>query len=140
MKNLALLATLVGLSACSLSQEKYQTDSITEECRLYAECSPEKLQEEGWEDQTACEEATTEATDTTDCTYDDAKAQECLDILKAADCETFAIEGYDAVCNEVYTCTEPAEEEGGDGGGGEGQYGLRGFARRRRGGGSEQLE
>ena len=111
MKNFALLATVVGLSACSLSEDKFQTDIKSESCRLFAECAPELMELAGWEDQAACEAAETEDSDTSNCTYDAAKAKECLDEAKAADCDAFTEEGYGDVCAEVYTCDEPAEEE-----------------------------
>jgi len=111
MKNFALLATVVGLSACSLSEEKFTTDMTTETCRLLAECAPEIMELAGWEDQAACESAETEETDTSNCTYDAAAAQECLNEAKAADCETFTSESFGSSCENVYTCDEPAEEE-----------------------------
>ena len=118
MKNIAILACAV-LSACALSEEKFETDSITESCRLINECAPEVMELAGWEDQAACESASAEGESTTEgCTYDAAKAQECLDALKAADCDAFTSGDYASSCEAVYTCdTEEAEEgaeEGGD--------------------------
>ena len=111
MKNFALLATVVGISACSLSEDKFQTDIKSESCRLFAECAPELMELAGWEDQAACEAAETEEADTSNCTYDAAKAKECLDEAKAADCDAFTSEDFGSACDEVYTCDEPAEEE-----------------------------
>lgn len=110
MKNFALLATVIGLSACSLSEDKFTTDTKTETCRLFAECAPEVMELAGWEDQAACEADESTDADTTNCTYDPAAAQECLNEFKSADCEAFTTESFGSSCENVYTCDEPAEE------------------------------
>ena len=108
MKKFAILACVL-FSACSLSEEKFEADATTESCRLLAECAPEVMELAGWEDQAACEAAETES-ETADCTYDAAKAQECLDALKAADCDAFTSGDYASSCEGVYTCDTAADD------------------------------
>ena len=109
MKKFAILACVL-FSACSLSEEKFETDAKTESCRLIAECAPEVMELAGWEDQAACEAAEDEGSNE-GCTYDAAKAQECLDALKSADCDAFSSGDYASSCEGVYTCDT---EEAGD--------------------------
>ena len=116
MKNLALLATVVGLSACSLSEDKFTTDTKTETCRLFAECAPELMELAGWEDQAACEADDSTTAETEGCTYDAAAAQECLNEFKDADCDAFTSETFGSSCETVYVCEETEEtEETGEG-------------------------
>ena len=115
MKNFALLATVVGLSACSLSEDKFQTDTKTETCRLFAECAPELMELAGWEDQAACEADESTEADTENCTYDAAAAQECLNEFKAADCDAFTSEDFGSSCENAYTCDTEADGEGEEG-------------------------
>ena len=64
------------------------------------------------EDQAACEADESTDTDTTDCTYDAAAAQDCLDELKAGDCDSFTSEDFGSSCENVYTCDADSEEDG----------------------------
>lgn len=114
MKKFALLATVVGLSACSLSEDKFQTDTKSESCRLIAECAPELMELAGWDDQAACEADESTDTDTTDCTYDAAAGQDCLNELKAGDCDSFTSEDFGSSCENVYTCDADSEEGEGE--------------------------
>ena len=111
MKNFALLVTVVGLSACSLSEDKFQTDMKSETCRLFAECAPEFMEVAGWEDQAACEADESLESETENCTYDAAAAQECLNEAKGADCDAFTSEDFGSSCENVYTCEEEATED-----------------------------
>ena len=114
MNKFTLLAcvTLVG---CSLSQEKFEADSIDLSCTKIMECTPEAAQFLGFDDQESCVELLTEnasESDTSTCTYDAEKAQACLDELESATCEDYAAGSADTSCEEALTnCGESSSEE-----------------------------
>ena len=64
----------------------------------------------GWDDQAACEKDESDDADTTDCTFDADVAKECLDELKAGDCDSFTSENFASSCSNVYECIAPAED------------------------------
>ena len=108
MKKFSFLACII-LSGCAMSEDKFQTDSINESCRLIFECSPEVAEMMSLADEAACVDMFTEAaadTDTSSCTYDAAKASECINESKAISCDDYAASGAPTACNEVYTCEE----------------------------------
>ena len=103
-------ATLVG---CSLSQEKFETDSVDLSCTKIMECTPEMGEFLGFEDEAGCVEVLTELNeevDTTECTYDAAKAQSCLDEIEAATCEEYSSGDVGASCEDALVCEEASEE------------------------------
>ena len=116
MNKFSLLAVF-ALVGCSMSEDKFQTDSIAESCRLIFECTPEVAEMLSLADEAACVDTLTEAAEEADnsaCTYDAAKASECINEAKAVSCDDYSAgNGMDA-CDSVYTCDEEAAEDGGD--------------------------
>ena len=105
-----ILSSLVG---CSLSQEKFETDSIDLSCQRIMECTPEAAEFLGFEDEAGCVETLTDMdgeTDTEGCTYDAAKAQACLDEVAAATCEEYSAGDVGTSCDDALVC-ESTEEE-----------------------------
>ena len=106
-----ILSSLVG---CSISQEKFETDSIDLSCQRIMECTPEVAEFLGFEDEAGCVEVITEETEgtsTEDCTYDAAKAQACLDEVAAATCEEYSAGEVGTSCDDALVCESSTEED-----------------------------
>ena len=113
MKNFVLLAAIVGLSACSLSEEQYKADLKSENCRLIFSCTPENAPESWDNSMDTCAADDSNDVDTTNCTYDADAAQECINELKATDdCELYKSGDYAPSCDTVHTCDAESTDSG----------------------------
>ncbi len=101
--NKFLIGAAVLLSACGLSQDKFETDFGDSLCAKANEClAAEELDE--IDCNATVEDATEDATEVV-CDYDAAKAAECLDDLDAAECDG-AVLSTPSACGQVFSNCE----------------------------------
>ena len=95
--NLFVLAT--ALSACSLSEEKWQDKQPEALCDYYQSCDPPFYADRGG----CLEDVLGEQPALGSCDYDPDAAAECLDALAGRTCEGSA-SNLPSSCSTVYTC------------------------------------
>ena len=109
---MTVLFSFFFLTACSLSQEQFQTESIDITCTRLMECHPEDAAEFfDFEAQEDCVSALLERLEPTiDCIYDPEKARDCLNEKYDSDCESFSFDDPSEACDEALICDEEEEE------------------------------
>lgn len=110
MRHPLSLCLLLGLAACSLTEEKFVEDVPEALCAYYQSCDPPFYSDEG-----ACTEEIEGDLPEPDagCVWDKDAATQCLDELEGLTCEGSA-SNVPTVCSEVYDCTgEDSDTDGG---------------------------
>ena len=96
------------VTGCTLSQEKFQTESIDITCARVMECYAEEAAEFfEFESEYDCILALQERLEpTVDCVYDPEKAQVCLDEKYDSNCDTFSFDDPSEACDEALICDD----------------------------------
>jgi len=120
MRKIAILG-LLGLAACGMKEEAFQTKFVDEDCDFALRCyDPAILEFYGWTDQATCVSARGDQflTDVQGCTYDKKAAKDCVKAYKDLACPSSGDPTPPEVCATVYTCsgadTSPDDTNAGD--------------------------
>ena len=107
MQKFVMIASLLSLAACGLSEDKFMEEMSTEKmCAEMTTCNADF-------DCSIFDDL--EAADTTGCEFDADKGQECLDGAWTCDGEgEFAYAVAPAACADVYTCTDAGDDDDDD--------------------------
>lgn len=108
MCRMLAVVALLGLSACALSEERYQERAPEAFCTYFQSCDPPFYDSMAdCEDEQAEDLAAPEG-----CTFDPDAARDCLDGLGSRTCEGSAANQPDA-CGRVYDCSGADDTDGG---------------------------
>ena len=110
---MTIFFSLCFLIGCSLSQERFQTESIDVTCALLIECyADEAVEFFEFESQDDCVLALQERLEpTVGCVYDPEKAQICLNEKYDDTCESFSFDDPSEACADAIICEEDEDEE-----------------------------
>ena len=110
MKRLFLCCTLVG---CTLERESFNQEMKELTCEKYETCETPAAELFGFDNFNECFELLSEIEEENKndkCEFNASNAKACLDQFRSQECDSFLTDGFPAVCDILYTCTEEVEE------------------------------